>query len=232
MQTLCVVDTCSLIYLSELRIANKTLHDWLFTEFPVGYSDTVWEEIKRHSGKMGKDAKKLIKTGRKYVHRISEQQERIVFAGSLIEFAGMVDTTGTCRLCNQPILRREQFVIDLSADDDRGERHNCCLAVQSVSVGNYQNIIFLTDDFRAIKRYVRPIFDSIPLGTIWSSHDFIVYLYLRHKTRIRQSEVEDILRDLTANITDQPSTTLAQRLRLALKKTKDFQSISQLLQGL
>lgn len=41
MKPLCIVDTNSLIYLSEITIRNRSLHRWLWDEFRVAYSRTV-----------------------------------------------------------------------------------------------------------------------------------------------------------------------------------------------
>ena len=67
MKPLCVVDASSLIYLSEIQAAKRNLHRWLWDEFDVTYSAKVWEEICRHSEKMGLDVKKIKRNGKDYV---------------------------------------------------------------------------------------------------------------------------------------------------------------------
>jgi len=230
MQTLCVVDTCSLVYLSNLRLAGKSLHNWLWTEFHVTYSNAVWEEINRHLHKMGKDAKKLQKNGHKsiWTNCSLAHYERILFTQSSIPF-GYARYAGACERCNQPIYRPQKLQIDITMSEDKGERHNCCVALDALNSGRYQNIIFLTDDFRARDRFVKPIFDSIPLGSIWSSHDFVVFLFLRHRDRITRDDIGDVLRDLTANISDQPAETLAKRLRIANEKVDRVAKVSEQL---
>lgn len=227
MKSLCVVDSCSLINLSEIKIAERTLHDWLFDEFSISYSNVVWDEIKFQSYKLGKDAKKLLRKGEQYKYTITDHYERTVFENSQISFGSMVDSKSVCRSCHQPIYHWEKYPIDLSTDEDKGERHNCCVAIDMINQRKYQHVIFLTDDFNAIRKYVRPIFESVPLGEIWSSHDFIVYLCTRHNNRINFSQAEDALRDLTAKIDrGTPTEKLIQRFRLAVEKVQKLQRIS------
>ena len=58
-KTLCIADTCSLIYLSDIELMRKPLFLWLFDEFDVVYSDFVWRnelkpQLRRLPGKIRK----------------------------------------------------------------------------------------------------------------------------------------------------------------------------------
>ena len=64
--------------------------------------------------------------------------------------------------------------------------------------GKHRQVIFLTDDVRAVRDYVAPVFETFPLGHIWSSHDFVLYLFLRHRRRISPKEAKAALRDVNA----------------------------------
>lgn len=79
-----------------------------------------------------------------------------------------------------------------------GERHNCCVALNAVLEGTHQQVIFLTDDHRAVRDYVTPVFQMFPLGQIWLSLDFVVYLFMRHRIRIPQAAVNAALKDVSA----------------------------------
>ena len=130
MKPLCIVDTNSLIYLSEITIRNRSLHRWLWDEFRVAYSRTVWDEMGRHLKKMGRDAKAIKRDGERYVWPLPTvvTYERALF-GQPIE---REVEAGRCRKCGQLILRRQSFEPDLNGEKDRGERHNCCVALNAV----------------------------------------------------------------------------------------------------
>ena len=53
MKPVCIVDTCSLINLSDVQLARRSLHSWLWDEFEVRYSKAVLKEIEDNKGKMG-----------------------------------------------------------------------------------------------------------------------------------------------------------------------------------
>jgi hypothetical protein len=197
MKPLCIVDTSSLIHLREITIRNRSLHRWLWDEFRVAYSRTVWDEIGRNLAKMGRDAKVIKRNGKEYVWPLpmAATYERILF-GHPIE---REVEAGRCRKCGQLILRRQSFEPDLNVEEDRGERHNCCVALNAVMGGHYRQVIFLTDDYRAVRDYADPIFGAFPLGSVWSSYDFVLYLFVRHRQRFPRAEVENVLRDVTAH---------------------------------
>ena len=89
------------------------------------------------------------------------------------------------------------FQPDLDSSEDRGERHNCCVALDAV-IGDQRQVVFLTDDSYAIRDYVAPVFDVFPLWYIWSSCDFILYLFLRHRRHITQDTIRVALKDIAA----------------------------------
>jgi hypothetical protein len=192
----CIVDTCSLIYLSEIELAGRPLHRWLWEEFNVGYSQAVWEEIKLHAAKMGRDAKIIKRNGEKYVEKlpIVISYENALFGPPFYRSI----QTGQCRQCRRPFFGRVEFQPNLASEKDKGERHNCCIALDAVIAGRQRQVIFLTDDVHAIRDYVRPVLETFPLGHIWSSHDFVLYLFVRHRKRIPQDEAKAALRDVNA----------------------------------
>lgn len=193
---LCVVDTASLIYLSEIELAGKSLHRWLWDEFNVRYSQAVWEEIKQHAAKMGCDARAIKRDGEEYVARLPTitSCENALFSPPFYR----IIQKGECKQCRQPIFEHRQFYPDLTSERDKGERHNCCIALNTVMTGEYGQVIFLTDDVHAVRDYVAPVFETFPLGQIWSSHDFVLYLFMRYRKHIPRDEAKAVLRDVNA----------------------------------
>lgn len=196
MKPLCIVDTCSLIYLSEIELARRSLHRWLWDEFNVGYSQAVWEEIRWHAAKMGQDARIIKRDGEEYVVRLPTitSCENALFGPPFYRSIQM----GQCRQCRQPVFERRVFHPNLASEQNRGERHNCCVALDTVMTGKHRQVIFLTDDYRAVRNYVAPVFETFPLGHVWSSHDFVLYLFVRHRRRIPRDEAKVVLRDVNA----------------------------------
>ena len=199
MAPLCIVDTCSLIYLSEIELGKKSLHSWLWDEFAVVYSQAVWEEIQRRWKQMGQDARILRRRGSPSVWSLPTMPtcESALFAHP---FFRMVETR-KCKWCKRPSLERQIFEPDLDREEDRGERHNCCVALDVILNQDYGQIIFLTDDYQAIRDYVAPVLDTFPLGSIWSSHDLVVYLFMKHRRHIPQEAAKNAIQDVVSKAT-------------------------------
>jgi hypothetical protein len=113
-----------------------------------------------------------------------------------------IEQVGLCYRCGQPTFEERSVEVDFNSDEDRGERHNCGVALDAVRGGRHRQVIFLTDDHKAIKQYVQPIFETFPLGCVWSSYDFVLYLFMRHRTRTTPDEVKTVFRDITAKGAD------------------------------
>ena len=194
MKPVCIADTSSLINLSDVQLARRSLHKWLWDEFEVRFSKAVLEEIGRHKKDMGRDGSRRQWEKHVWSYNTIRTCERTLFSS----LTRRVEV-GRCRRCNQRIWREQRFKPDLDNPQDRGERHNCCVSLNIVRDGNFRRqVIYMTDDQRAIRDYVRPVFDVFPLGTIWSSLDFVLYVFVRHRPRIAFDEVLTTLRDVNA----------------------------------
>jgi len=195
---LCIVDTCSLIYMSEMELARRPLHRWLFDEFEVVYSQFVWEtEVQPQLGKMGKVGQMLRRrnAGAQKVWRMMGSMQ---YEQALFNPFSRVEQVGRCSKCGQFILAERAVEINLESEEDRGERHNCGVALDAVRRGSHRQVVYLTDDHRAIRKYVQPIFETFPLGCIWSSYDLVLYLFVRYCDRMIVEDVEVVFRNLTA----------------------------------
>lgn len=195
-KSLCVVDTCSLIYLSGIELVRRPLLRWLFDEFDVAYSQFVWEnEIQPRLDKMSKDRRLVQRKGKEKVWSMASAAQ---YEQALFNPFSRLEQVGRCFKCGQATFDERLVKIDLDSDEDRGERHNCGVALDAVRGGTYRQVIYLTDDYRAIRKYVQPIFETFPLGCVWSSYDLVSYLFVRHCGRVTLEEVKAVFRDLTA----------------------------------
>lgn len=225
MNVLCVVDTCSLVYLRDTEFIRKQFHRWLWKEFEVRYSQAVWEEINRHLQKMGDTRSWLRRQGQRSRAELPAitTYERMLFAEPL----SRKFRQSTCRVCNQTIWNKQTFEADLTSLEDQGERHNCCVALYAFTESSYSQIIFLTDDFRAVRDYADFVFQTFPMGQIWSSLDFAVHLFMKYRRRTSLNEILDVLRDINAKATTGLGTD--EQIRRLRMYEKRVERIDQLL---
>ena len=171
---LCVVDTNSLIHMRDIRVARKDLGLWLWQEFTVKVSDTIIQELQ---------------SPRKY--RPSHHVQRKC-TKSRWTFQNQIDKLENAFL--QP------FYPNVEGDKNKGELHNCCVALEGVLSDRYRQVIFLTNELNSIdpdqNGFIFRIFDTFPIARIWSSLHFILYLFLRHRKRFPLHEARDVLRDV------------------------------------
>jgi len=195
---LCIVDTCSLIYMSDMELARRPLLRWLFDEFETVYSQFVWEnEVQPHLGKMGKGGQ-ILRRGNAGAQKVWRMPGPMQYERALFSPFSRVEQKSRCSRCGQAIMEERTVIISLGSDEDRGERHNCGVALDAVRRGNYRQVVYLTDDHHAIQKYAQPVFDIFPLGCVWSSYDLVLYLFVRHCDRMIAEDVEVVFRDLTA----------------------------------
>src|SRR6266496_2295598 len=143
-KALCIIDTSSLINSCEVELGKKSLDKWLWDEFEIKYSRTVLEEFQR-----GRSRGKSRRRWEDHIWPLPfvSTYERVIFQSlnREIEYP--------CGRCSRIVCRNESFRIDFDDERDRGERHNCCVALDAVRVGRYPQVIFLTDDFHAVRDY-------------------------------------------------------------------------------
>lgn len=226
MKSLCIVDTCSLIYMNDVQLARRPLHGWLLGEFEIHYSQTVLEEIKRHADKIGSRHR-----WERYVYPYPQAAscEKMLFGQPLKREI----VSGTCRQCKQPIIVEQQFEIDLERTEDQGERHNCCVALAAVRAAEGRQVIYITDDRRAIRDYVTPMFRVFPLGVVWTSLDFVTFLFFRHRRRITLDDVKVALRDVNANgPTSETSQDRDRRIMRLTDYNRRVEQIDRVLAGI
>ena len=234
MKHLCVVDTCSLIYLSDIELAHYALHKWLREEFDVRYSQVVWEkEIRFQMRRMGKDGDWLRCNGEKLIWPNSriKSHEAALFSSAI--------EAGRCWYCNYVVPKEWMYTPGSKNHKDRGERHNCCVALDAVLTNKYPEVIFLTDDIKAIRKYINPVFSMIRLGQIWCSFDLVLNLFTRYRETIDLNMALDALRDINGKISESAQQNSGnerpeknvERLTLYNKKAEDIDRVLARTQG-
>ena len=157
-----------------IRVARKDLGLWLWKEFTVKVSDTIIEEVQRQ---------------RK--HRPSQHVQRKCPKSKWI-FQNQIDKLENAFL--QP------FYPNVDGDKNKGELHNCCVALEAIISDKHRQVIFLTNELNSIdpdqNGFIFRIFDTFPIARIWTSLHFILYLFLRHRKEFPLHEARDVLRDV------------------------------------
>ena len=239
MKHLCVVDTCSLIYLSDIELARSALHKWLREEFDVRYSQFVWKkEIIFHMKKMGSDGRWFLRHGEDLIWPDSRirSHEAALFSDEIEAgrcwYCKAVQGTGTskCWYCNCVVRKGWTHTPNLSDPIDRGERHNCCVALDAILTNEYPEAICLTDDIHAIRQYINPVFSMIRLGQIWCSFDLVLNLFTRYRKTITLEMALAALKNINEKIStsaqqnsgnERPERNV-RRLALYSKKAEDI----------
>ena len=189
-----------------IRVARKDLGLWLWREFTVKVSDKIIEDIQRP---------------RKYRPGLDVQRK---CTGSNWRFQNQID-----RLENAFI---QPFYPNVEEDKNKGELHNCCVALEAILSGKHRQVIFLTDEIHSTnpskKGFIYNIFDTYPIGEIWSSLHFILYLFLRHRREFPLYEARNVLRDVNLRMCGKEEV-VQDRLLTFDKKLKQIErTLSQL----
>jgi hypothetical protein len=150
---ICIPDTNTLIFLAKIEILGRGAHLWLWDEFEVKVGDMIPHEAR-------------------YLGQIKGKLNR-----------------SAIQLSEDELIRRENIFLgrlNLPVDpamEDLGERKNCQVSLQLIIQKRAGQVIFLTDELRIVKKtgFLGKVFDAYPIGNIWNSLDFILYLYLRYQ---------------------------------------------------
>lgn len=172
-----IIDACSIINLDQVNVSSKTALEWLLELFDVEIAKTVIDEVERNYNLSTNMASKLKRRQRTENYSQLEQ-------GYLNTFIKLGELDGT-RIIPGTI-------------DDAGERHSCCLAVDGVKRKRNQQVVIISDDEGAMKYLFQPILSKLPVGSLWTSAEFLFYIYLCNSETVKFQHLENALRDFVA----------------------------------
>ncbi|GAI47028.1 unnamed protein product, partial [marine sediment metagenome] len=81
---------------------------------------------------------------------------------------------------------------------ESGELQNFYVAVDMIRHGLHGHVIYLTDDESA-QAFALDWLKPVRIGCVWSSYDFILYLFVRYRSRISADEAKTAMRTVNAN---------------------------------
>jgi hypothetical protein len=149
----CIIDTCSFINLTLFEFNRGTLLGLLKEKANLKLSSEVQRiEIPNHENDLMPSADVRVN----FVHHLDRynyaEYERRLFGS------------------NNP-----------RSEGDKGEKDNLAVILDIFLSNRTKGLIYLTDDFTALRRCLYPQIYSFPIYQIWNSFDVILYLYLDHK---------------------------------------------------
>jgi len=170
---ICVIDACSYIYLNQhsFTIGGKdyTLFSLLDQLITIRQSETVGQEMLRHSNKIAYPEDDIKRNNRNYKFKRPLKDYDDLLFNSTIN----------------------------SSSNDAGEKANLAVCIDMLNLKNNRQIVFLSDDLKALEddNNVKKIYDAFPYFPIWNSMDVILFIYYSDK-HFNYNLAEQTLQDL------------------------------------
>lgn len=185
-RVICVPDTNALVHLRSVSVAGRDACLWLWDEFEVRVGDQIPREVQNMAG-----------------NKMAPGQIGGKLRSSVVQLDHALARMEGCFL--------EPLGIRFAADEDMGERMNSQLALQLMARNSARHIIFLTDELKIMRPnigFVWKVFNTYPIGLVWNSLDFLLYLFFRH-ARFLYQQAEDAIRDMNIKIGGNTEARLA-----------------------
>ena len=174
----CVLDTCSIINLDNVVLAQKDILYYVRRFFDVRVCETIREELQRH------------------VNLVSSRE--ISYWNSFLSKQTYSPTTLTDdRTIIGPFYSNPPATFD---DRSRGERGNARVALELLLTRTIGHAIFVTDDKNASDAFLKSIRWSFPGINLWTSVDVILYVgsVLLKERKVDFDQVKEALRSAYA----------------------------------
>ena len=195
---ICIPDTNALIHLRGITVARRDACQWLWDEFDVKVSEEIPREAKNHQNKMPGGLFKKLDRSTEKLHLELDKMEK-GFLASLGKSFNTLDDIGerhNSQLGLQLIIRNTARQVIFLTDEIKIVRDNSQFSLLLSARNAVRQVTFRTDEARILKEdvgFVKLLFDTYPIGRVWNTLDFLLYLYLRH-TKFNEQEAEDALR--------------------------------------
>ena len=211
-KAVCILDTCSIIYLDEIVLGRKDLLTYMRTDFDVHVSDVIVQEYTRHKDKMhGLESSywlRFLNSRNEVPSHLKRDSETLgVFHASPPAFCGT---------------------------ENAGEYGNARLAIEMLMSCRAGQVVFVTDDERACRAFLGSLRETFPGITLWSSLDVIFYVagILMVKGMITGEDVDAAARDLVAasprweTLNEEEKSKLIKRRADARKRRQRLETVT------
>lgn len=175
----CIVDASSYINLTLYNhYSAKTILDFFTEKVTIHYSRCVNQEINRHRDKFMLEPLKQEKSVYKTLNYIKTYKEYEIKL-----FDNYEEKT-----------------------KNRGEKWNLAVILDMFMSKGHKNLIYVIDDFNAIRGILNEPLHAFPIYQIWSSFDVILYLLIDHKNFTKEMAT-NALKDINSSLAnDNPKT--------------------------
>lgn len=179
-----LIDTNSLFHLSEIDIGKRDRKstDWLWNYCNVYICDTIKGEFKRNMAK---------------IHRNSANQTNAKATFRKMKTKGLSTKAKYTQQIEKHVIGKYASIESLNSPEDEGERHLISEAIEMVYYSKLSNCFIVSDDYKALQKFMEQAEEDYPFGTIWNVFDFIIYLFFT-KNEVTHSQAEQAIRDLVA----------------------------------
>lgn len=202
-KTVCVVDTCSIIYLDGIHLGRNSILKYLRTDFNVFVSDSIKRELIKHRAKLNSREAT-------YWHRFLSNK---VYRPEVI--------TDDLK-CLGPFY---DSIPHSFGEKGAGERDNSKVSIELLLTKKAGHVVFITDDIKAQNAFLSSIENVFPGIKLWTSKDVIYYLggILLKEKKVIYNDVWGALRDVNIKWKNWRNMPEAGRNKLieSLEKSKE-----------
>jgi hypothetical protein len=201
----CIIDTNTCIHLSNTGFRQKTLLEYFNSTAFLNYSKEVHLELRDHKDK----------NLPAFIHN----QKRKLATGkySISEYEK--------RLVGEQLISRKK-------KGDKGEIDNFLVSVDQIHYFKKSNVIYITDDEKALNGVLNEWIGSFPAISFWTSYDVILYLYAERiipSKEIAMDIMQDIINFSAPKLKDRSDKTTAKITKLKVTYTNRIERISKIL---
>lgn len=207
-KTVCVVDTCSIIYLDDINLGRNSILKYLRTDFNVFVSDSVKKEFIKHRAKLN-------------------SREATYWQRFLSNKVYLPEVTKDNLKCLGPFY---DSIPHSFGEKGAGERDNSKVSIELLLTKKAGHVVFITDDIKAQNAFLSSIENVFPGFKLWTSKDVIYYLggILLKEQKVIYNDVWGALRDVNIkwkNWRNMPETGRNKLIKSFAKSKEDLKKI-------
>ena len=205
-KAVCILDTCSIINLDNIVLAQKDILYYMRRFFDVRACQTIREELQRH---MDLVSSREIKYWKRFLS--NQTYSPTIFTNDQTIIGPFYSTPPT--------------TFDVR---DRGEHGNARVALELLLTRTIGHAIFVTDDEKASNAFLKSMRQSFPGINLWTSVDVILYVgaVLLKEGKARFDDIKAALRDVhAAGSRKWGDRTEAEKSNIIKKHSKSVESL-------